>query len=97
MESDWRVKAKDNVREAVSVILNELNGSDVRDISEVIYDRVSHEHRTIQQEFWSALLLAQIRYADNAYDLRNEQAVHLAQRVREVARQVNMDLGLMYL
>jgi len=90
-------KQKNEVSSAVSALMDALNGGNTRDIATTIHERVTQEHRTLQQQFWSALLLAQIDYADNAYDLRNEQAVRLAQRVREVARQENMDLGLSYL
>ncbi len=82
---------------AIQTILNELNGGNRNRIVESIYQAVSHDHRTIQQLFWSAMLMAQIKYASNSYDARNEQSVILANMVRELAMSNDMDMGLMYL
>lgn len=82
------------VKAAVQDILNALNGGNQKVLAGVIYETVSREHRTLQQAFWSALLLAQITYADNDHDLRNEQAVELAKTVRDAAKSKNFDFGL---
>ncbi len=82
------------VKEAVQTILSTLNGGNQRQIAEVIHETVSRDHRTLQQSFWSAFLLAQIRYADNDSDLRNEQAVELAKTVRDAAKAKDFDFGL---
>ena len=84
----------DRVVEAVSVILDALNGGNQRQISEVVLRRLTKEHRTIQQSFWSMMLLTQIEYAGANFDLRNEMAVRLANKVKEVAVKNNFDLGL---
>jgi hypothetical protein len=84
------------VVDAVNVILDELNGGNRRDIADSIFSAVSHEHRTIQQLFWGAILRAQIAYAAQPSDQRNESAVELAKAVKEVAIQRNWDSGLPY-
>ena len=94
--SDVTDTEREQVAQAVKMLLETANGRKARDIAEVIHATVSREHRTLQQGFWSALLLAQIKYADNPHDLRNEQAVELAKLVKEVATARHFDLGLMY-
>lgn len=88
---------KQEVRKAVQTILDALNGGRPNELAAVIHNTVSRDHRTLQQAFWSTILLAQIAYADNMHDGRNEQAVQLAKLVRDAARQHNMDMGLMYI
>lgn len=85
------------VKEAVQTLLCCVNGGDPRDIAKIIWDNVSRDHRTLQQGFWSAMLLAQIQYADNPSDLRNEAAVKLAQKVKELAKENNFDYGLPFI
>ena len=85
---------RDKVRDAVGVILDELNGGNQRHVAAAILETVEHEHRTLQQAFWSAMLLAQMNYADNSFDLRNECAVKLAKAVDETAKRLGYDLGL---
>ena len=85
------------VVEAVRTIIQELNGGNRKLAAKSIYEAVRTDHRTLQQAFWSAILLAQIEYADNASDLRNEQAVKLAQMVRKAATEQNMDMGLPFI
>src|ERR1017187_6999222 len=93
----YEKESKEKVTEAISVIMDELNGGPKKKIAMAIYDRVSREHRTLQQAFWSAMLLAQIEYATDPFDLRNEAAVKLANRVKETARANNFDMGLAYI
>jgi hypothetical protein len=91
-------KVNQKVVDAVKVILSELNGGNRKDIARSIHQAVSSDHRTLQQSFWSAVLLAQCAYAENSSDLRNEQAVELAKMVKKVAESRNWDIGgLMYL
>jgi hypothetical protein len=85
------------ITEAVQTLLNAVASGKAKAIAEVVYETVSRDHRTLQQGFWSIILLAQIRYADVPHDLRNEQAVDLANRVKDVAIKHNYDLGLRYL
>jgi hypothetical protein len=90
----YEAESKQKVTEAISVIMNELNGGPKKKIAMAIYDRVSREHRTLQQAFWSAMLLAQIEYATDPFDLRNEAAVKLANRVKEMAKAKQLRYGL---
>ena len=85
------------VKEAVQTILNELNGGNRKDIAATILDTVRSDHRTLQQLFWSVMLLAQIGYADSRYDLRNEASVNWAKKVKEVATRLNFDMGFPYI
>ena len=95
--TEYEQKSRDNVTQAISTILDELNGGNRKKIASAIYDRLSREHRTLQQAFWSAMLLAQIQYADNRHDLRNEDAVKLAKLVKDLAVRNNMDMGLAFI
>ena len=85
------------VKEAVQTLLNCVNGGDAREIANIIWETVSRDHRTLQEGFWSSMLLAQIKYADNPSDLRNEAAVKLAQKVKEMAKENNFDYGLPFI
>ena len=87
----------DKVKEAIQTIMNELNDGNRKEIANTILDTVRADHRTLQQLFWSAMLLAQIGYADSRHDLRNEDAVELARLVRDLAKEHNMDFGLRYI
>lgn len=82
------------VKEAIETISRELNRGDIKDIALTIVDTVRNDHRTLQEYFWSAMLLAQIAYADSRHDLRNEAAVKLAGLVKQLAIDNNMDMGL---
>jgi hypothetical protein len=87
----------EKVVDAIKIILNELNGGNRKDIAMSILVAVTSDHRTLQQSFWSAMLLAQMGYADARNDLRNEQAVLLAKLVKDLAEKNNMDMGLPYI
>lgn len=84
------------VIEATNVILRALNGGNRKEIGQLIATTVKSDHRTIQQSFWSAMLTAQIEYANAPSDVRNEQSVKLAKLVKQLASDNNMDMGLMY-
>jgi hypothetical protein len=87
----------EKVLKAIKVILDECNGGNRRDITASILQAVQTDHRTLQQAFWSVMLLAQIGYAETPNDLRNEQAVELAKAVKELAIARGFDCGLAYL
>ena len=82
------------VTEAMSTILNALNGTSARDVKDTISKRLCREHRTLQQSFWSMITLLLIDYADAPHDLRNEMAVRLAEKFRDMAQKNNFDYGL---
>ena len=84
------------VKEAIEVIMQEINdisSAKQTDVALTIVDTVRNQHRTQQEDFWTAMLRAQIMYADSRYDLRNEAAVNWAKLVKEVVAN-NMDMGL---
>jgi hypothetical protein len=88
------------VKDAIQALLQELNSmssSDRKAAVDTIHYTITHEHRTLQQAFWSALLLAQIKYADNSHDMRNECAVKLAKAVKDAATAINLDYGLPFI
>ena len=80
-----------NVVEAIKTIMNELNGGNRQNIARDIFEVIRFEHRTLQQNFWSVMLLAQIDYASMASDLRNEDSVKLAKLVKKIAIENNWD------
>lgn len=95
-----KTESGSEVERAVQTLLsavNNISGSSRRDVAETIYFAVAMEHRTNQQAFWSAILLAMMKYADESTDARNEQSVMFAKRVRELAREYNVDMGFRYL
>ena len=87
----------ENVKQAVKIILDELNGGNRKEIAETIFDTVRRDHRTLQQLFWSSILLAQIQYSKVQYDARNQQSVALAVAVEALANERNWDMGLQYI
>jgi hypothetical protein len=82
------------VTEAVSTILDALNGTSSREVKEMVLKRLLREHRTLQQSFWSMITLMLIDYANAPNDLRNEMAVRLATKFKEMAEKNNFDYGL---
>jgi hypothetical protein len=94
------IEPNQKVVDAVKLIcaeLNNISSSGRRSVAAGIYEGLAQEHRTIKQSFWSAILLAQIEYATDPFDQRNEQSVQLANRVKEVAIKNNFDFGLAFL
>ena len=89
-----RLARAQRIKDAIEVLVTELNGGNRRDIGEDIYAALAVTHRTLQQDFWSAMLMAQISYAENASDMRNAEAVRMAKAVKELAEKNNWDLGL---
>ena len=87
-------KDAQKVKDAINTIVDELNGGNCGVIADVINEALHRQHRTLQQKFWSAILLAQIDYASHDHDLRNEAAVNWAKAVKELAREKNTDMGL---
>lgn len=88
------MEVEKRVQDAISVLMDELNSSATRVVAKAVLDRVCREHRTLQQSFWNMMLNVQMNYADASFDLRNEQAVKLAQAVDKLALANNWDLGL---
>ena len=84
------------VVEAVKTILEELNGGNRQKIARDIFETIRYEHRTLQQHFWSVIVMAQCSYACSQSDLRNADSVKLAQAVKELAEKNNWDGGLSY-
>jgi ribosome modulation factor len=82
------------IKDAIEAITNELNGGNRRDVAEAILDAILRTHRTLQQDFWSAILYAQMGYAGFDHDMRNAEAVKMAKAVTELAQKNNWDLGL---
>jgi hypothetical protein len=82
------------VTRAVKDILGVLNGRNTQRLAGVVHEEIISDHRTVQQSFWSLMLLAQMQYAYEASDARNEAAVKLAYQVRQLAIKLHFDLGL---
>ena len=82
------------VKDSIRAIMNELNGGKRREVASAILEEVQSTHRTLQQDFWSAIADALINYGDSGYDLRNEEAVKMAKAFDTLAQKNNWDLGL---
>ena len=95
--TEYETKSHLKVQDAIDTIMRELNGGNRNVVADAIYQTVTDEHRTLQQLFWNVMLLAQIRYADNPNDLRNEASVNWAKRVKEMAIRLNFDMGFPYI
>lgn len=89
-----RMNRMQKIKDAIEVITNELNGGNRKDVSAAICGALATTHRTLQQDFWSTILLAQCAYALETYDLRNAEAVKMANAVKELAVKNNWDMGL---
>ncbi len=64
-------------KKAVSMICNTSNWGKSEKIAEGIIDGLRCEHRTLQADFWRAIQLAAIQYAEFNSDLRNKAAVEM--------------------
>jgi len=81
-------------REKAEKLMNELadlcNGGRMSDIAKGIEKGVARQHRTLQQQMFSAMLVAMRHWAAQAakgpgyYDARNEYTVKTAKRIMEL-------------
>ncbi len=80
-----KCEEKTRISKMVSGLIDECNGGRTTDISDAIIHALTHDHRTIQQSFWSAMKLAIVKYgelpAGNYVDGRNEAAHHWCKAV----------------
>ncbi len=79
IQSTKRVTA---TREAMIELVNAMNvmGGD-KDFAQGIFEGLSQQHRTLQQDFMRAFASAMTQYAENNFDLRNEASVEFAKRI----------------
>ena len=82
------------VHDAILVLLDEMTGTSRKAAAKQIHEALAGHHRTVQQAFWSAILLAQIEYATEPFDERNKASVILANQVKDLAKKLNYDQGL---
>lgn len=85
---------KERVKESFRCFLVESSSAPVGEVVEMILENIRGEHRTLQQKYWSVQLLAQIKYSEEAFDIRNQASVNLAREVKKISRDLNYDLGL---
>lgn len=70
---------------AVREICNAVNGGQCVDVAKGITDELRRTHRTLQQDFWRAVLIAARTYGETPYvDLRNEAAVNACKQIGEL-------------
>lgn len=76
---------KEFAKEAVEMLLDNLNimGSD-KPIVEGILEALQMNHRTLQQNFWRAMVAVMKQYAEFRHDLRNEGAVEFCNAVKKM-------------
>jgi hypothetical protein len=71
----------DKIQPAVEMICKELNGGDMKYISEAFYQAVDHEHRYLQNEMFIMFWKFFERYGNQKnFDARNEGAVKWAKK-----------------
>lgn len=59
------------------------------ELSDVIFNAVQNEHRTIQQNFWRVMLEVIEKYSNTSYDLRNESSVKMCQSIMKSINENN--------
>ena len=91
METNER---QDKITHAAIALMDAIGGRNQNEAADAILDVIENDHRSRQQTFWSVLLRVQTAYAANTFDDRNEAAVQLANKVKELAKENNWDLGL---
>jgi len=97
--SDWKIKrmlddkkSADKVKEAVRVIVSELNMMGNGNIvGEAVKEELSCTHRTLQQGFFKDVVVPIILWfngqlEDGRYDLRNEDACQCAKKLKPILK-----------
>ncbi len=78
-------KRVEETREAMAVLVNTMNimGGD-KDFAQGIFEGLSQQHRTLQQDFMRAFAHAMVQYAEINTDLRNQDSVAFAKKITEL-------------
>lgn len=76
-----RAEQQKALQAKVLELIEAVNGGPPRDLADAIVSALGRSHRTLQQEFMSAVKLAIAGYAGADHDLRNEDAVRWAKQV----------------
>ena len=85
-------KSAENIRDAINVLFNELNAMGQEGhVEKVIVESVQMNHRTLQQNFFSHLVVPLIkdfakRYDSGNYDLRNEDSCRVAKKLEPILK-----------
>jgi hypothetical protein len=89
-QQQWKAAIMNNENDiqagatAIKLITNACNGGRCEDVARGMIQALSDEHRTLQQDFWRAVLLVSKEYATFQSDLRNQQAVELCGKINTV-------------
>ena len=78
---------KQKIEDAMRVLIDEVNGGSPLDLADVMVDHLTRTHRTLQQEFMSAIRLMIYKYGnlDEVWtDLRNASAWEWAKEVSKM-------------
>ena len=78
------------VDKALDALFNEINGGSSEVIARLMAERFQREHRTLQQGLMTALKGLIETYAGFDHDLRNEDAVEWAAKVKEAGAESYM-------
>lgn len=84
-----KMKDKKIGSDAVNAITSGCNGGSCKEIAQGMVEALLKEHRTLQQDFWRAVLLTAREYAKFNHDLRNQDAVEMCKKITEL----NIGLG----
>lgn len=80
------------VKRAVSDLCDAANAmGGKKDLGRAVCDALTLEHRTMQQSFWSAMLIVIKLYGEIDCDLRNEAAVLWCRKVTELMDDGTLD------
>jgi hypothetical protein len=76
-------KERKECEEIFSKMFHKINGAD-RELTKVFKEKLSTEHRTLQQGFWRMvveLIIQTSEVPENRYDLRNEASVKMCKEI----------------
>lgn len=84
---------KESMIQGLLLIMDGLNGGNVEDVREEIFDVLQREHRTLQQKFWKFIFTLMNNYAERAgADERNECSKASCERACYALREEDVEV-----
>jgi len=87
-------KCKERIKDIIDKLFTELNRmGNERKVGEFVTEAIRYQHRTLQQNYFSNVILPSIkdfakRYDEGQFDLRNEESCKLAKKIEPVVKDV---------